>query len=340
HRRHTRHYAQARWTLVATTLICLVGFFLFPTAPPRLLTGTSYTDTMSHFAGWGWWTGTASAAPNGLEGITNQYAALPSLHCAWSLWCGFLLVRFGRRTVTRILGVLYPAATFFVVMSTANHYLLDAVAGWMVLGVAAGSVALVFAWRRRVRATAVGAAPVPQRESPWPAGSASPAAVADAGGSGTAEPVTLAASTAAGAAHPRADPTSPAGAVPSVVVESSAGRGPSAGRGLSAGRDLVTGRDPSADRDPSVGRDPAAGPGAAAGAASPLSPEPLEPPVEPTAAPPTPPAEPASSTRAAPVTGRQGPPSAAPVPPVPAPAAPEISLRSDRAVRPDGARAV
>ncbi|WP_261557912.1 phosphatase PAP2 family protein [Frankia tisae] len=186
HRRHIRHYAQARWTLVVTTLICLVGFFLFPTAPPRLLTGTSYTDTMSHFAGWGWWTGTASAAPNGLESITNQYAALPSLHCAWSLWCGFLLVRFGRRPVTRILGVLYPAATCFVVMSTANHYLLDAVAGWTVLGVAAGSVALVFAWRRRVRATPAGVVPgpVPQREPARPVGSASPAAIANVDGPG------------------------------------------------------------------------------------------------------------------------------------------------------------
>ncbi|KDA41047.1 phosphatase PAP2 family protein [Frankia sp. BMG5.23] len=150
HRRHPPRYAQARWTLVITTLICLVGFFLFPTAPPRLLTGTSYVDTMSHFEGWGWWSGSASAAPDGLEGLTNQYAALPSLHCAWSLWCGFLLVRFGRRPLVRVLGALYPAATLFVVMSTSNHYLLDAVAGWAVLGGAAGAVALVAGWRSRV----------------------------------------------------------------------------------------------------------------------------------------------------------------------------------------------
>ncbi len=148
HRRNTRNYAQIRWTLVVTTLLSLLGFFLFPTAPPRLLTGTHYTDTMAHFEGWGWWTGTASAAPDGLESLTNQFAALPSLHCAWSLWCGFLLVRFGRHRLTRVLGALYPMATLFVVMSTANHYLLDAVAGWSVLGVSAAAVALVFNWRR------------------------------------------------------------------------------------------------------------------------------------------------------------------------------------------------
>ncbi|WP_235948464.1 phosphatase PAP2 family protein [Candidatus Frankia alpina] len=311
HRRHTRHYAQIRWTLAVTTLICLLGFFLFPTAPPRLLTGTSYTDTMSHFAGWGWWSGSASAAPNGLERLTNQYAALPSLHCGWSLWCGFLLVRFGRRRVTRILGVLYPAATFFVVMSTANHYLLDAVAGWMVLGVAAGSVALVFAWRRRVRAT--------------------PAAVANVGRSGAA-PVAPAASATASAtaaaatalvtaARPRADP------------------------------------DVAADPEPAMDQDPTAGPSRAADALVPDSSESSElfgqpessesqgssesseSSADPTAARPAPPAEPASP-RAAPAAGRQETPGAATVPPVPAPTMPELSLRSERVVRPDGARAV
>ncbi|WP_261569317.1 phosphatase PAP2 family protein [Frankia gtarii] len=305
HRRHTRHYAQIRWTLVVTTLICLVGFFLFPTAPPRLLTGTSYTDTMSHFAGWGWWTGTASAAPNGLEGITNQYAALPSLHCAWSLWCGFLLVRFGRRLVTRILGVLYPAATFFVVMSTANHYLLDAVAGWMVLGAAAGSVALVFAWRRRVRAT--------------------PAAVANVGRSGAA-PVALAvsasasatATASASAARPRADPDVAADPEPAMDQDPTAGP--------SRAADALAPDSPDSSESPEL-----------SGRSGPFeSSELLEPSVDPAAARPASPAEPASS----PAAGRQETPGAATVPPVPAPTTPESSLGSERVVRPDGARAV
>ncbi|WP_462189107.1 phosphatase PAP2 family protein, partial [Frankia sp. CcWB2] len=136
-------------------------------------------DTMSHFEGWGWWSGSASAAPNGLEGLTNQYAALPSLHCAWSLWCGFLLVRFGRRPLLRVLGALYPAATLFVVMSTSNHYLLDAVAGWAVLGVAAGAVALVAGWRSRVGfvGSAAGQPAVPEVGSPLAPNALAPVSV-------------------------------------------------------------------------------------------------------------------------------------------------------------------
>jgi hypothetical protein len=158
YRRHPGSYVQARWTIAFTTLICLAGFFLVPTAPPRLLPGSGYIDTMSHFAGWGWWSATSSAAPDGLDSLANQYAALPSLHCAWALWCGFLLVRNARTPVVRILGALYPAATVFVVTATANHYLVDAFAGWAVLGVAALlSLALV---RRRAR-RAVAPTPTP-----------------------------------------------------------------------------------------------------------------------------------------------------------------------------------
>jgi hypothetical protein len=99
---------------------------------------------MASFAGWGWWSSTSSAAPDGLGSLANQYAALPSLHCAWALWCGFLLVRYARNSAIRVLGVFYPAATAFVVMGTANHYLVDVLAGWAVLGVAAlGALALV-----------------------------------------------------------------------------------------------------------------------------------------------------------------------------------------------------
>ncbi|OAA25426.1 PAP2 superfamily protein [Frankia sp. EI5c] len=148
YRRHPGRYRRARWALVFTTLISLCGFFLFPTTPPRLLPGTSYTDTMSHFEAWGWWSGSASAAPDGLEGLANQYAAMPSLHCAWALWCGVLLACFARRPVARVLGCLYPAATVFIVMATSNHYILDAVAGWAVLGV---STLLAFAITSRGR---------------------------------------------------------------------------------------------------------------------------------------------------------------------------------------------
>ncbi len=147
HRRHRERYAQARWTLVLTTLISLAGFFAFPTAPPRLLDGAGYVDTMARFAAWGWWSSSSSAAPGPVAGLANPYAALPSLHCAWALWCGFLLVRHARPWPVRVLGALYPLASAFVVTGTANHYLVDVLAGWAVLGFAAFVTAEVARYR-------------------------------------------------------------------------------------------------------------------------------------------------------------------------------------------------
>ncbi|AEH10334.1 MULTISPECIES: phosphatase PAP2 family protein [Protofrankia] len=143
YRKRARSYLAARWTIVCTTVISLTGFFLVPTAPPRLLPSAGFIDTMASFHNWGWWAGDSSAAPKGLAGITNQFAAMPSLHCAWALWCGWNIARLARHRVTRVLGVLYPGATIFVVMATANHYVLDVLGGWFALGLGAVAAAVV-----------------------------------------------------------------------------------------------------------------------------------------------------------------------------------------------------
>ncbi|MER5205904.1 phosphatase PAP2 family protein [Streptomyces sp. NPDC002825] len=133
-RRRPAHYRAARTWLMVSTLLGLVGFTLLPTCPPRLLDAAhGFTDTMAHFASYGWWGGEASA-PRGLGGLTNQYAAMPSLHVGWALWCGVMLWRYGRGPLTKAFGVAYPLVTALVVMGTANHYLLDAVAGVAVMG--------------------------------------------------------------------------------------------------------------------------------------------------------------------------------------------------------------
>lgn len=133
-RRRPTHYRVARTWLMISTLIGLVGFTVAPTAPPRLIGGGhGFIDTMAQYGSYGWW-GTEASAPRGMGHLTNQYAAMPSLHVGWSLWCGIMLWRYGRTRVVRALGVLYPVATVCVVMGTANHYLLDAVAGVAVMG--------------------------------------------------------------------------------------------------------------------------------------------------------------------------------------------------------------
>ncbi|MFR0352783.1 phosphatase PAP2 family protein [Streptomyces sediminimaris] len=128
------HYRAARTWLMTSTFIGLIGFALVPTCPPRLLTaGHGFVDTMAQYSSYGWWGGAASA-PKGFGGMTNQYAAMPSLHVGWALWCGVMLWRHGGTRATKVAGVAYPLLTTIVVMGTANHYLLDAVAGVAVMG--------------------------------------------------------------------------------------------------------------------------------------------------------------------------------------------------------------
>ncbi|MDF3297673.1 phosphatase PAP2 family protein [Streptomyces tropicalis] len=133
-RSRSAHYRAARTWLMTSTFIGLIGFTLVPTCPPRLLSaGHGFVDTMAQYSQYGWWGGDASA-PRGLGGMTNQYAAMPSLHVGWALWCGVMLWRRGGTRTARAAGVAYPLLTAFVVMGTANHYLLDALAGVAVMG--------------------------------------------------------------------------------------------------------------------------------------------------------------------------------------------------------------
>jgi membrane-associated phospholipid phosphatase len=139
YRRHANSYRTARRVLVIATVASLVGFWLFPTAPPRLLPGSGIRDTLADVHQWGWWAG-PSSAPRGLGGLANEYAAMPSLHVAWALWAGWLVTRHAHHHLIRIGGASYPVLTAFVVMATGNHYFLDVLAGAAVLALAAVAV--------------------------------------------------------------------------------------------------------------------------------------------------------------------------------------------------------
>ncbi|MEU6280124.1 phosphatase PAP2 family protein [Streptomyces sp. NPDC047028] len=128
-------YRVARTWLMTSTMIGLIGFTLLPTCPPRLLSpGHGFVDTMAQYSSYGWW-GADASAPRGMGGMTNQYAAMPSLHVGWALWCGVMVWRHSRTRAGKVFGVAYPLLTALVVMGTANHYFLDAVAGAAVMGV-------------------------------------------------------------------------------------------------------------------------------------------------------------------------------------------------------------
>ncbi|WP_129839877.1 phosphatase PAP2 family protein [Streptomyces sp. RFCAC02] len=121
--RHPGTYRAARRALGFVTLFGLVGFWLYPLAPPRLMPGLGYIDTANGPQDLN------DPRYGALTGITNPYAAMPSLHIGWSLWCALILWRAAPYRWLRIAGFAYPVTTAFVIMGTGNHYLLDAVGG-------------------------------------------------------------------------------------------------------------------------------------------------------------------------------------------------------------------
>ena len=129
-RRHPLRYARWRNALAATTALALIGFALYPLMPPRLLPSSyGFVDSLAVFGSpWSF----DSAA---MHKISNQYAAMPSLHFAWALWSGLALFLTLRRRWAKVLAALYPVVTLAAIVITANHFVIDAVAGALVLGV-------------------------------------------------------------------------------------------------------------------------------------------------------------------------------------------------------------
>ncbi|MCZ2524545.1 phosphatase PAP2 family protein [Streptomyces sp. HB2AG] len=126
-RAHSGRYAAARLVLFSTTAVALVGYYFFPLAPPRLMEGGRFVDTVVVHHTWG------SMASGDLANVSNQYAAMPSMHVGWSVWCGVVVALIVRRRWVRVLAVLYPATTLLVIVCTANHFWLDAVGGLLCL---------------------------------------------------------------------------------------------------------------------------------------------------------------------------------------------------------------
>lgn len=125
-------YPLWRTTLGATTALAIVGYASFSLMPPRLLDDCGpygacadygFVDTLAEYGG------PLSFDAGTLKSVSNQYAAMPSMHMGWALWCTLVLVPMARRRWLRALAVAYPAITFVGIVVTGNHYWLDAVAG-------------------------------------------------------------------------------------------------------------------------------------------------------------------------------------------------------------------
>jgi len=129
-RKHTDDYPLWRNTLLVTTAGALVGFIAWPLMPPRLLPASyGFVDTLAQYPTF--WSFNSGAVSE----ISNQYAAMPSLHCAWALWVACVLYPRARNPGIRAFAVAYPVLTVVAIVLTGNHYLLDAVGGFAILGV-------------------------------------------------------------------------------------------------------------------------------------------------------------------------------------------------------------
>jgi len=122
-------YPALRNTLVLTSGIALLIYWLLPLAPPRLALGT-IVDTLKK--------GNilSAADPMGPASFANQYAAMPSLHVAWATWVALAIVVAMPLARWRHLAWVYPITTTIVVLGTGNHFVADAAAGALLVGVA------------------------------------------------------------------------------------------------------------------------------------------------------------------------------------------------------------
>jgi hypothetical protein len=134
-----------RNTVIIGFSIGIVGYLSYPCAPPRLLPaglGYGFVDTLK--------TGSTSAQGGLVAALANPYAAMPSLHTATSLLVGSSGVMLCRSLVAKAVWALYPGLVVFSIVATANHFLLDAIAGAGVFTVAT-LLSLTISWLRRGR---------------------------------------------------------------------------------------------------------------------------------------------------------------------------------------------
>ncbi|MFJ8935810.1 bifunctional glycosyltransferase 87/phosphatase PAP2 family protein [Streptomyces sp. NPDC102365] len=143
--RRPAEYRWARSALGFATLFALVGFWLYPLAPPRLMPGLGFIDTVHGVQDF------SQPDYGTLTALTNQYAAMPSLHFGWSLWCGLVIAILAPRWWMKALGLLHPLFTVSAIVATGNHWVLDAVGGAAVVGAGFGLTYLLQGPRPRPR---------------------------------------------------------------------------------------------------------------------------------------------------------------------------------------------
>jgi hypothetical protein len=138
--RRNKYYYFVRNAVFVADAIALVGFTLFPTAPPRMLTDLGFTDTLDRYASISNYSGPVAA-------LANPFAAVPSIHTCYSLIIGVTCFFLVRHRALRYTWLLYPALIVFSIVATGNHFWTDAFLGGVLACVAIGSAWLIERFR-------------------------------------------------------------------------------------------------------------------------------------------------------------------------------------------------
>jgi membrane-associated phospholipid phosphatase len=112
-------------------LIALVGYAVFPTAPPALMPEWGFSDAISQFLG------VPHVDSGAASAFVNIYAAVPSMHVCFAVMTGWSMSRLVRRRPAKIAWAFYPLWITFVVVATGNHYITDVFLGALTAGVSA-----------------------------------------------------------------------------------------------------------------------------------------------------------------------------------------------------------
>src|SRR6476620_12639290 len=129
--RRNHHYYFVRNIVFSAMALALIGYTLFPPAPPRMLTDLGFIDTLEK-------TADVNFNSGFIINFSNPFAAVPSVHTCFSLIIGVSCFFLVRTTAVRLTWLLSPCLIVFSIVATANHFWLDAILGAMLAGVALG----------------------------------------------------------------------------------------------------------------------------------------------------------------------------------------------------------
>jgi membrane-associated phospholipid phosphatase len=131
------HFYFVRNMFMVAMGLALVGYIIYPTAPPRMLPELGFVDSVSDFTG--------VSSDSNVNALFNPYAAVPSMHVGFALMLSVPMIRIVKHRWAKVIWAFYAPVVACVVVVTANHWIFDAATGALVAAVSALAAQTVFA---------------------------------------------------------------------------------------------------------------------------------------------------------------------------------------------------